>query len=148
LQGVPKSEAVKLENYEEIRTSLYAKAPSVNLSDETHPSYDFKYNLVPAKQLPCSESLQDVENRVVPYWFDKIAPALLQGKNVLVVTHENTIRALRHYWKDYDDDVKNLEIANCIPRVYDFNEKLEILDKKDIGELDDIQDRIKRLNIF
>ena len=63
------------------------------------------------------------------------------------MTHKNTIRALRYYWKDFEDDIANLEIASGIPRLYEFNEKLEIIEKRDLGESSDIEDRIRRLNL-
>ena len=147
VQGMLRSEAKKIENYQTTRRGYSAKFPPLSLSDDSHPSHDYKYSLVPAKFLPCTESLEDTQNRVIPYWFDKIAPSILKGKNVLVVTHKNTIRALRYYWKDFEDDIANLEIASGIPRLYEFNEKLEIIEKRDLGESSDIEDRIRRLNL-
>ena len=44
--------------------------------------------------MPRTESLQDTQERVLPFWQDQIAPELKKGKNVLVVSHGNTIRAL------------------------------------------------------
>jgi 2,3-bisphosphoglycerate-dependent phosphoglycerate mutase len=69
----------------------------------------------------------------------------LKGKTVLVVSHNNTIRALRHFWGDYEDDISKLEVAACVPRVYEFNEKLEILTKTDLGNAEDIARRITRI---
>ena len=44
--------------------------------------------------VPDCESLQDTCKRVEAVWEDTIAPALREGKNVLVVSHGNTLRAL------------------------------------------------------
>ncbi|OMJ96311.1 hypothetical protein SteCoe_41 [Stentor coeruleus] len=145
MQGVLRSEAKKHENYQEVRRGLTQKFPSISTSDETHPSHDFRYSLVPCNSLPGSESLEDTKNRVIPYWYDKIAPCLLKGKNILVVTHKNTVRALRHFLNDYEGEIENLEVASGVPRVYEFNEKLEIIDKKNLGDHDEISQRISRL---
>jgi 2,3-bisphosphoglycerate-dependent phosphoglycerate mutase len=145
VQGLLRSEAEKAENYEEIRRGLNLKFAKMSDADEANPSYDLRYSLVPTKALPSSESLLDTQARVVPYWFDKIAPCLLKGKTVLVVSHNNTIRALRHFWGDYEDDISKLEVAACVPRVYEFNEKLEILTKTDLGNAEDIARRITRI---
>ena len=146
LQGTLRSEATRLENYHSLRRGLTGKFPAISVSDETHPSHDFKYSLVPEKFLPCSESLEDTQNRVISYWFDKIAPALLKGKTVLVITHKNTIRALRHYWKDFEGEIENLVVPSGVPRIYDFTEKLEIIEKRDIGDQGEIEERRGRFN--
>lgn len=144
-QGMLRSDFDKIENLEEIRKGLTLKFPKMSLSDEAHPSHDYRYALVPTKSLPSTESLEDTQNRVLPYWFDKIAPSLLKGKTVLIVSHNNTIRALRHYWKDFEGDIKDLEVAPCVPRLYEFNEKLEILNKRDLGNAEDIALKISRI---
>ena len=43
---------------------------------------------------PGGESLQDVSNRVGPSYDDYILPLLKEGKNVLLVAHGNSLRAL------------------------------------------------------
>ena len=43
---------------------------------------------------PNGESLKDTAERVLPYYEAEILPALKSGKNVLVVAHGNSLRAL------------------------------------------------------
>lgn len=43
---------------------------------------------------PNGESLKDVVNRVRPYYDRKIKPLLLEGKNVFIGAHGNTLRAM------------------------------------------------------
>lgn len=146
LQGALRSDLEKQENIEEIYKGLDQKFPKMSVSDEAHPSHDFRYALVPTKSLPSTESLQDTQNRLLPYWFDKIAPCLLKGKTVLMVSHNNTIRALRHFLNDFEGDIRDLAVAPCVPRIYEFNEKLEILNKRDLGNAEDIATKIKRIS--
>src|SRR3989344_3532160 len=47
--------------------------------------------------IPKGETLQDVYNRVLPYYKTQIVPDLMAGKNVLIVAHGNSLRALVKY---------------------------------------------------
>jgi 2,3-bisphosphoglycerate-dependent phosphoglycerate mutase len=53
--------------------------------------------------IPGGETLQMVHERAVPFYKENILPKLLEGKNVLVVSHGNTIRALIKYLEDISD---------------------------------------------
>ena len=46
---------------------------------------------------PGGESLKDTANRVIPYYQEKIWPALSSGEFILVVAHGNSLRALFMY---------------------------------------------------
>jgi len=75
---------------------------------------------------PSSESLEDVFLRVVPYWQEKIAPAILQQKNVLIVAHGNSLRALVKMLDNISDkDIEKLEIPTGVPIVYELDENLK-----------------------
>jgi 2,3-bisphosphoglycerate-dependent phosphoglycerate mutase len=70
--------------------------------------------------LPLTESLADVEARMIPYWNSSVLPALVCGRNVLVVAHGNTLRALTKHIEGLSDTaVESLEIPTARPRVYD-----------------------------
>ena len=63
--------------------------------------------------------------RVIPLWQDEIAPKLLDGKNVIIAAHGNSLRALSKYIENIsDEDIMGLEMATGQPVVYDFDEKL------------------------
>ena len=70
-----------------------------------------------------------------PFWEDQIAPKLLDGKNVIIAAHGNSLRALSKYIEQIsDDDIMNLEMATGEPVVYDFDEKLNVLGKEKLGK--------------
>jgi 2,3-bisphosphoglycerate-dependent phosphoglycerate mutase len=75
---------------------------------------------------PEGESLQDVYNRVVPYFQEEIFPFLKEGKNILVSAHGNSLRALIKYIDDItDEDIVNLELSPGDSIFYEMkNEKL------------------------
>lgn len=62
--------------------------------------------------IPKGESLKDVYNRVIPAYEKNILPFMQEGKNILFVTHGNTIRALIKYLERISDqDIASVEIA-------------------------------------
>ena len=55
--------------------------------------------------IPATESLKDTIARVLPYWEERIAPALRAGERVLISAHGNSLRALvKHLSGIADDD--------------------------------------------
>lgn len=77
------------------------------------------------------ETLKDVYNRVVPYYQSDILPKLQEGKNVLIVAHGNSLRALVKYLENISDKaVENLEIATGEIYVYKINDKGHIVSKE------------------
>src|SRR3989344_246010 len=61
--------------------------------------------------IPHGETIKMVYERAVPYYKNVILPVLLAGKNVLIVSHGNAIRALMKYIESIPDEkVKSLEM--------------------------------------
>lgn len=54
--------------------------------------------------IPGGETMKMVHERAVPFYKEHILPKLLEGKNVLIVAHGNTIRALIKYLEDISDE--------------------------------------------
>ena len=121
------------------------RPPALELTDERHPSNESKYAGIPAAALPCSESLFDTQRRLESYWTDSIAPSLLSGKNVLVVSHRNTIRAFRNILGDVGEGgIENLRVPPGIPRIYEFNDKLQIIDAYYLADNEEVKNRSHR----
>ena len=76
------------------------------------------------------ESLKVTLERVIPFWEDHIAPAILDNKTVLIAAHGNSIRALIKYLEEIsDDEIMALEIPTGQPLVYELNEELIVTKK-------------------
>lgn len=61
--------------------------------------------------VPGGETLRMVYDRVVPFYQETVLPLLRDGKNVLLVAHGNSLRALMKYVENIsDEDVENLEM--------------------------------------
>lgn len=54
--------------------------------------------------IPGGETMKMVHERSVPFYKEHLLPKLMEGKNVVVVSHGNTIRSLIKYLEDVDDD--------------------------------------------
>lgn len=82
------------------------------------------------RTIPDGESLKMTVERVIPFWEDEIAPKLINGEDILIVAHGNSLRALVKYIENISDkDIISLEMKTGQPIVYDFNDKLEIESK-------------------
>jgi 2,3-bisphosphoglycerate-dependent phosphoglycerate mutase len=72
---------------------------------------------------PGGESLKDTYNRVVPYFMDVIYPYLIQGKNVLIVAHGNSLRALVMFLDQLSpEEILQKELATGVPINYTLDD--------------------------
>jgi len=82
---------------------------------------------------PNGESLKDTAARVLPYYSSTIEPELKAGKNVLVVAHGNSLRALiMHLEGLTGEQIVKVEIPTGIPILYELDADLKILSKKEL----------------
>ena len=76
------------------------------------------------------KSLEDVHALVAPFHRETIAPRLQDGEDILVVSHNNTLRA---YIKELEDipsaDIAGVELGTAEVRVYDLDAAGQILDR-------------------
>lgn len=85
--------------------------------------------------IPNGESLKMVYDRVVPYYLEKILPKAKEGKNVLVVSHGNALRALIKYMEDIKDEkMIDVEMPFGAILIYqvDENGKKVVKEERDI----------------
>ncbi|CAE8613689.1 unnamed protein product [Polarella glacialis] len=135
LQGLSKDEAVKKHGDKQVdlwRSSFDTSPPEVSTGDARHPSNDSMYAGLPRAALPTAESLQMIEDRVLPYWNDNIAPCVMAGKSVLVVAHGGSLpmicKSLEGMTKE--QAVKEVNDMPCgVPLVYELDEKMSFVKK-------------------
>lgn len=71
---------------------------------------------------PEGESLKDVHDRVNPYFIQKIWPQVVQNKNVLLVAHGNTLRALIKELDGIDStEIPHLNLPFAQPIIYEYD---------------------------
>lgn len=72
--------------------------------------------------IPASESLKDVTKRTSLFWDDKIVPLLRDGKQIMIVGHENNLRSIiKRLDNISDDDILHVELPRAIPLVYSLD---------------------------
>ncbi|WP_125607367.1 2,3-diphosphoglycerate-dependent phosphoglycerate mutase [Lapidilactobacillus bayanensis] len=133
LQGQNKAEAAEKWGDEQVhiwRRSYDVLPPLLSADDEGSAANDRRYANLDPRIIPGGENLKVTLERVIPLWEDEIAPKLLDGKNIIIAAHGNSLRALSKYIEGIsDEDIINLEMATGEPVVYDFNDKLEVQSK-------------------
>lgn len=138
LTGQNKAEAAEKWGDEQVhiwRRSYDVLPPAMAKDDQYSAHTDRRYANLDDKVVPDAENLKVTLERALPFWEDKIAPALKDGKNVFVGAHGNSIRALvKHIKQLSDDEIMDVEIPNFPPLVFEFDEKLNVTDEYFLGK--------------
>lgn len=80
-----------------------------------------------AARPPGGESLADTAARVVPYYQSAVEPLLHDGKDILVVAHGNSLRALMMYLEKISETaIADVDLPTGIPRRYVLDVNLRI----------------------
>ena len=89
--------------------------------------YDFKGDRrYTGADLPDTESLKTTLDRVMPFWEGAIAPALKNGKTVLVAAHGNSIRAIIKKLFNLDETtILDVEVPTGNPLVVQLDATLK-----------------------
>ncbi|MDP6424822.1 MAG: 2,3-bisphosphoglycerate-dependent phosphoglycerate mutase, partial [Planctomycetota bacterium] len=134
LTGLDKAETAAEHGADQVhiwRRSYDTPPPELSDDDERHPKNDPAYADLAPELKPATECLADVVARMIPYWYDHIAPDLIAGKAVLVAAHGNSLRALcKHLDGISDADIPNLEIPTGKPLVYELDAELRPTSKR------------------
>lgn len=77
---------------------------------------------------PNGESLKNTFDRVVPFYKKEIEPEIKKDKNILIVAHGNSLRALMMHLEGISaKEIAEVNIATGIPRVYEYSDTLNLL---------------------
>ena len=145
LQGLNKQQTS--DQYGEAKVKLWRRSydvrpPELDPLDERHPSHDPRYAGLPPELLPSAESLKDVVERMLPYWYDAIVPDLLVHPCVLVSAHGNSLRALvKHLDRLSDAEVVELNIPTGVPRVYELEPSFQPASWRYLGDPGEVERR-------
>jgi 2,3-bisphosphoglycerate-dependent phosphoglycerate mutase len=138
LQGLDKKATTELHGAEQThlwRRSYDVPPPPVPTDSPEHPINDPRYRRLPPDVLPASECLRDVVARVLPYWYDVVAPQLLAGLDVLITAHGNSLRALlKHLEHVSDAEIAEINIPTGAPRQYMFDDHLNVTSAAYLGD--------------
>jgi 2,3-bisphosphoglycerate-dependent phosphoglycerate mutase len=143
LQGLNKKETAERHGADQVhawRRGYDTPPPPVDRDSPEHPANDPRYRHLPPDVLPARECLKDVVERVLPYWYDHIAPQLLADLDVLVTAHGNSLRGLlKHLEGVSDEEIADVNIPTGVPRRYEFDEDLEVVEARYLGDTEEIE---------
>ena len=102
------------------RRSFDTPPPEIDEDNEFAQTGDPRYDGI---DIPRTECLKDVIERLMPYWEGPIREDLAAGRTVLVAAHGNSLRAMvKHLEGISDDDIAGLNIPTGQPLVYELGE--------------------------
>ena len=140
LQGLNKAETAREYGDQQVllwRRSYDTPPPALAADDPRCERGDPRYARLGPGQVPLTECLKDTVARVLPFWHETLAPAILAGQRIVISAHGNSMRALIKYLDGISDaDIVGLNIPNGIPLVYELNDALEPLRSYYLGDAD------------
>ncbi|MEO0048859.1 MAG: hypothetical protein RL556_191 [Actinomycetota bacterium] len=129
LQGKDKAQTLAeygAEQFQIWRRSFDVPPPPIDDNDKFSQAHDERY--AGLAEIPKTECLKDVLERMLPLWHDEIVGDLKGGKTVLITAHGNSLRALvKHLDGVSDADIAELNIPTGIPLVYELDENFKPL---------------------
>ncbi len=121
LQGKDKAQTLAEygpEMFQTWRRSFDVPPPPIDDNDKYSQAHDERYADL-GENVPKTECLKDVLDRMLPLWDEEISQDLKSGKTVLITAHGNSLRALvKHLDGLSDDEIAELNIPTGIPLVY------------------------------
>jgi len=130
LTGLNKEETKKKigeEQFKKYRRSWDIQPPPINENDKNNSLFSPLNASITLGMIPFTESLKDTYERVIPYYEKEIQKNIEENKNVLMVAHGNSLRALCKYlFKISDQKINELEIPTGNPLIIEFDKNLKI----------------------
>ncbi len=132
LQGKDKAQTLAeygAEQFQIWRRSYDVPPPPIDDNDKYSQAHDERYADL-GENVPKTECLKDVLERMLPLWNDEIVGELKSGKTVLITAHGNSLRALvKHLDGISDGEIAELNIPTGIPLVYKLDANFKPLVK-------------------
>jgi len=130
LTGLNKEETKKKigeDQFNKYRRSWDVAPPAMSDSDKNQSLFSPLNANIPLGMSPFTESLKDTYNRVIPYYEREIKINLIKEKNVLVVAHGNSLRALcKFLFNISEQKIHDLEIPTGNPLILEFDKSLKV----------------------
>jgi 2,3-bisphosphoglycerate-dependent phosphoglycerate mutase len=143
LQGLNKAQTAAQYGAAQVkiwRRSYDTPPPPLEADDARHPRHDRRYAQIDPAQLPATESLKDTLARVMPCWEQCIAPQLREQRNVMIVAHGNSLRALVKMLDRLSEDaIVELNIPTGIPLLYELDAALKPVSSRYLGDAQAVQ---------
>ncbi len=143
LQGMNKVETAKQYGPEMVqlwRRSFDTPPQPLTADDERNPRFSARYESLTAAELPMTESLKEVIERLVPYWETELQPALKEKNDLLIAAHGNSLRALVMKLKNMSrEEILEFNIPTGIPYVFEFDDNMNLQKDYFLGDPEEIK---------
>ncbi len=143
LQGLNKIETAEKFGPEMVqlwRRSFDTPPEPIPADDERNPRFEARYEELTAEELPLTESLKEVIDRLLPYWETDIKPSLHEHDDLLVTAHGNSLRALVMHIKNMSkEEILKFNIPTGVPYVFEFDDELNFVKDYFIGDPEEIK---------
>ncbi|HEX9781089.1 MAG TPA: 2,3-diphosphoglycerate-dependent phosphoglycerate mutase [bacterium] len=143
LQGLNKQEMIERHGEEQVRVwrrSYDIRPPALAKDDARYPGRDPRYAGLAPEQVPLTECLKDTVERFLPEWRETIAPAVAEGRRVIITAHGNSLRALVKFLDGVSDaEIVGLNIPTGIPLVYELDASLKPIRHYYLGDAESVK---------
>lgn len=143
LQGLNKTETATKYGDEQVllwRRSFDVPPQPLTEEDSRNPRLDKRYAGVDPSDLPLTESLKEVIERMLPYWNSDIKPSLQQHGEILVAAHGNSLRALVMHLKGMsEEEILAFNIPTAVPYVFEFDDDMNFVKDYFLGDPEEIK---------
>jgi 2,3-bisphosphoglycerate-dependent phosphoglycerate mutase len=149
LQGLNKIDMVEKYGSEQVqlwRRSFDVLPPPIAEDDKKNAKYDPRYAGLKDSDIPRTESLKEVIDRILPLWENEISKSILTEKEVLIAAHGNSLRAIVKFLKNMgNEEILEFNIPTGIPYVFEFDEKLNLLKDYFVGDPEVIRQMMEKV---
>ncbi|MBZ0243627.1 MAG: 2,3-diphosphoglycerate-dependent phosphoglycerate mutase [Bacteroidales bacterium] len=143
LQGLNKAETAEKYGDEQVllwRRSFDVPPQAVDKADPRNPANDPRFAGIAPEDLPATESLKDVIERMIPYWESDIKPDLKKHDELVVAAHGNSLRAMVMHLKNMSEEaVLGFNIPTGIPYVFEFDDNMKLVKDYFLGDPEEIK---------
>jgi len=142
LQGLDKAETA--EKYGEDQVKIWRRSydtppPLMTDADFKKQAAEPRFRSIAPGELPRGETLKSTLARLMPLWNGELAPKIKGGKNLLVVAHGNSLRALvQHLDGMSEAEIMELNIPTGTPLVYELDSELRVKSKRYLGDPEEV----------
>jgi 2,3-bisphosphoglycerate-dependent phosphoglycerate mutase len=149
LQGLNKIEMAEKYGSEQLllwRRSFDAPPPPIGENDEKNAKFDPRYAGLKDEEIPRTESLREVIDRIMPLWENDISEAIISKKEVLIAAHGNSLRAIVKFLKKMsNEEILEFNIPTGIPYVFEFDDNLNLLNDYFVGDPEVIRQMMEKV---
>lgn len=149
LQGLDKAETAARYGDDQVliwRRSYDVRPMALERDDPRYPGSDPRYQELREDEIPLTECLKDTIDRLMPFWHDRIAPAIKSGQRVLVAAHGNSLRGLvKHLDGLGESEILSLNIPTGVPLVYELDAELNPLGHRYLGDPEAIKSAMEKV---